>query len=381
MLAQIVSLPDLIERVIPTHQSAIEKTITPAFCRSIERIYITGSGDSYHAALGSQLAFERLTGLLIYALPSLQFSRYAVEAIPATSPGSSLVIGISVSGEVSRVVESLRRARSAGALTLALTANPAGSVAQAAEWMIDSTQPAFEDPAGLIVPGVRSYVSNQIALLLIAVLLGEHRQQLDPVRAGNLRGEISGLAAQAAQTIEQNHELTAELARNWQDASEFVFAGSGPNYSSAMFSAAKVLEASGDPALAQDTEEWAHLQYFARQEDTPTILIGAAGRDYSRMAEVAAAAAAIGRRVAAVVPTSAAEITTHAAVHLPLSDGLDEMFSPVISAIPTSMFAAHRAEIMGEPYFRGFSGGRSIEGGGGISRIRTSQMLDLDLTD
>jgi glucosamine--fructose-6-phosphate aminotransferase (isomerizing) len=30
---------------------------------------------------------------------------------------------------------------------------------------------------------------------------------------------------------------------------------------------------------------------------------------------------------------------------------------------------------LGEPYFRGFGGGRSIEGGGGISRIRTSELV------
>ena len=40
--------------------------------------------------------------------------------------------------------------------------------------------------------------------------------------------------------------------------------------------------------------------------------------------------------------------------------------------------AAYRAEQSGEPYFRNFEGGRSREGGGGISRIRTSQVLGLD---
>jgi glucosamine--fructose-6-phosphate aminotransferase (isomerizing) len=30
--------------------------------------------------------------------------------------------------------------------------------------------------------------------------------------------------------------------------------------------------------------------------------------------------------------------------------------------------------VIGEPFFRAFGGGRSIEGGGGISRIRTSEM-------
>ncbi|MBE0686222.1 MAG: hypothetical protein IH585_09495, partial [Anaerolineaceae bacterium] len=35
-------------------------------------------------------------------------------------------------------------------------------------------------------------------------------------------------------------------------------------------------------------------------------------------------------------------------------------------------------ELLSEPYFRNFSGGRSKEGGGGISRIRTSETLGLE---
>jgi glucosamine--fructose-6-phosphate aminotransferase (isomerizing) len=52
-----------------------------------------------------------------------------------------------------------------------------------------------------------------------------------------------------------------------------------------------------------------------------------------------------------------------------------ELFSPLIAAIPAELFAAHRAEVIREPFFRDFSGGRSTEGGGGISRIRTSDIV------
>jgi len=58
-----------------------------------------------------------------------------------------------------------------------------------------------------------------------------------------------------------------------------------------------------------------------------------------------------------------------------------EMFAPVISAIPGSLFAAYRADVIGEPFFRNFTGGRSQEGGGGISRIRTSETIGLEMLD
>jgi glucosamine--fructose-6-phosphate aminotransferase (isomerizing) len=48
----------------------------------------------------------------------------------------------------------------------------------------------------------------------------------------------------------------------------------------------------------------------------------------------------------------------------------------LITCLPGALFAAYRAQLIGEPYFRGFGGGRSIEGGGGISRIRDSGQID-----
>ena len=372
MIAQIHSLPNLIRSVTRSYAVAVNTSLDDALCRSAGRIYLMGCGDSHHAALGAELAFEQFSGLPTEALTAMQFARYAAEFVPA----HSLVIGTSVSGEVTRTLEGLLMANQRGAASLAMTANPASRIGRAAATVIDTTQPPFQDPPGMIIPGMRSYVANQIGLLLVALRIGEVRGQLSGAQAGQLRQELESLGDAAEKTITANEMPSLALAEDWRDAREFVFLGAGPNYASALFSAAKMLEASGDPALGQDVEEWAHLQYFARQADTPTFLISAGGRDLSRMGEVATAARQIGRRVAAVVPASAVSITSQAACTLALPEGLREAFSPVISAIPASLFAANRAEGIGEPFFRAFGGGRSPEGGGGISRIRTSQLLN-----
>ena len=372
MLAQIHNLPYLIRSVTRSYTEAVRTSLDANLCRSISRITLMGCGDSHHAALGAELAFEQFSGLPTEALTAMQFARYAAEFVPA----GSLVIGTSVSGEVSRTLEGLLLANRHGAASLALTANPGSRIGRAAATMIDTSQPSFPDPPGLVIPGVRSYVANQIGLLLTALRIGELRGRISSAEAGRLRQEIEALGDAAQQTIAANEISARALAEEWRDAREFVFVGAGPSYASALFSAAKILEATGDSALGQDAEEWAHLQYFAGQSDTPTFLISAGDRDLSRMAEVATAARAIGRRVAAVVPASAVSITAQAQAGLPLPEGIREAFSPVISAIPASLFAAQRADVINEPFFRAFGGGRSVEGGGGISRIRTSELLD-----
>ncbi len=132
-----------------------------------------------------------------------------------------------------------------------------------------------------------------------------------------------------------------------------------------------MLEATGDAALGQDMEEWAHLQYFEKKEKTPTFIITNGDRDLSRAEEVAVAAKQIGRRVAAITPKTATNLINLSDFHFPIAE-IEEMFSPVVAAVPGELLAAYLAEEKKEAYFRDFEGGRSPEGGGGISRIRTS---------
>jgi len=372
MLNEIESLPNLLEQIFNPLDEACRRTLNAELCLSLQRIYVTGCGDSHHAALATEFAFETLTLLPVETMTAMQFARYTSGFIPPINPQSSLVIGISVSGGVSRTAEALRMATQAGALTVALTANSQGELARNARMILDVPVFPFPLPDGLVIPGVRSYLTSQVALLLIAVRIAEVRGSLNPDQAESARGEIRGLSQTLAHTIRDCAQPAMEMVRETMDAREFVYAGSGPNFGTALSSAAKMLEASGDPAVGQDMEEWAHLQYFAREKPTPTILITAGERDLSRSEEIAVAAKTIGRRLWVAAPASSKKLIQTADGHFPLPY-VKEMFSSLPAAVPGELIAAYRAETLGETYFRAFGGGRSIEGGGGISRIRTSE--------
>lgn len=376
MRDQIYSLPGMLREIFQPFDDSVRTNLDFKLCLSLKRLYVTGCGDSHHAAVGTHLAFESLAGIPTEAQTALEFARYTAPFLPKTEPGTNVVIGISVSGEVSRTLEALQQGKKNGATTVSLCGTPGSRIFNASDFVINSQTPPFPDPPGMHIPGVRSFTSNQLALLLAAIRIGEVRGNLTTSEANKLRGELSRVADAAEATIESNDKAARDLAQQWADAQEFVFVGGGPNYATAMFSAAKMLEASGDPAMAQETEEWAHLQYFARAERTPTFLVTAGDRDCSRVVEVATAAKAVGRRVASVAPAGLSALNEKVDRALLLPDGVREMFSPLISCIPGELFAAYRADLVGEPYFRGFSGGRSQEGGGGISRIRTSELLE-----
>jgi glutamine---fructose-6-phosphate transaminase (isomerizing) len=375
MIPQLESLPDMVREMFNPLDEAVREALDEQLCRSLQRIYITGAGDSHFAALTTELAFEELGGVAAEPMTAMRYARYSAGYMPQTGPGTNLVIGISVSGSVARTAEALTMGQQFGAATLALTATPGSRVAEAAQRVLLAQTPHFDEPEGIVTPGIRTYFANQLALLLMAVRIGEVRGTLNAQDAQAMRAELRDSAPAAERTLLACMPVARSLAYDWDNTSSFVFVGSGPNYGTALFAAAKLLEASGDIGIGQDIEEWAHLEYFARTPDIPTIIISAGQRDLSRAFEVAVAAKAIGRRVAAISPQEHTLLSGAVPRFLPVVL-MREMFSPLVLSIPAALFAAYRSEVSGEDYFRAFGGGRNIEEGGGASRIRTSEVWD-----
>jgi glucosamine--fructose-6-phosphate aminotransferase (isomerizing) len=376
LLGQIQSIPGVMRSSIPELGQAVHAALDPDFARSLERIFVCGCGDSHHAALTSELAFETLAGIPTQAMTSMHFARYTAQNLPQQSPANTLVIGISVSGEVARTIEALQLGRAAGASTLALTSSPTSRLAAAAQYTLRIPAPAVTPSSDLPVPGSVTYVLNQLVLFRLGIVLGQNRGVLTQHQASEFRGELEGAADTAQRTIQSCSKIAGRMAESWLDENEYVFTGAGPNFGTALFSAAKLLEASGDFALGQDLEEWAHLQYFARIPATPTFVICSGGRDLSRAVEIIQAARGIGRQVAAVTSLDVVDMAGGADFWLPMPDKIPEIFSSLITYLPGALFAAYRAELLGEPYFRDFGGGRNPEEGGGLSRIQTSRMLE-----
>jgi glutamine---fructose-6-phosphate transaminase (isomerizing) len=376
MHQQIDTLPALVRDIAKPFDESARATFDFVLCTSVKRIYLVGCGDSYHAPVGAELAFHQLAGVPTQALNSMTFSRYTAGFLPPTGPKSNLVITVSVSGVVSRTIEALRLARQGGAVAIAATGAPDKPLAQSAERVFKTTVPPLPDELqGMVVPGVRSYLASQMALYSAAIRIGEVRGHITTAQADKLRAELLGLADVMEATIKACEPVCRELAAQWADALEFVYVGSGPLYGVAMFSAAKMLEASGDPSMAQDTEEWAHLQYFSARPDTPTILISAGDFDADRMAEVARAAQVIGRRVAAIVPEGEKAISQYVQAVLPVKGQVRECFAPLVYSIPGELLSAERAQAIGATYFRQFNDGRTVDWADGASRIRDSHML------
>ena len=96
---------------------------------------ISGSGDSYIAAVAIESLFQHHLDVAVQALPALDASR---NRLPQAG---DLTVVISISGEVSRAVELARAASSAGATVVGVTAASDSTLAQSCDVVLTTPQP------------------------------------------------------------------------------------------------------------------------------------------------------------------------------------------------------------------------------------------------
>jgi len=83
----------------------------------------------------------------------------------------------------------------------------------------------------------------------------------------------------------------------------------------------------------------------------------------------------IGRTLVAVVPEGDDAIAPHADWVLPVVGNVREIFTPMVYAVAGELFAAHLSDVVGEPFFRRFSGVYDSAQTGG-NTIRNSRVIE-----
>ena len=223
-------------------------------CLSVKRIIITGCGDSHMAGVAAELAFEKLAKIPTEPMRANTAGRYASPyTLSHIFPNNPLVIGISASGTTARTLESLQLLKNGGRPTMALAGNPDSPMGNLADKVLACPAPEFP-PA----PGIRSYRMSLLGLYLLAIRLGEVKDLYSQDEAGKLRQSLLATADAIEATTAAVNDKTRQLAEAFANEKSHVFVGDGPNFGTAMFGAAKVIESAGVHAMGQESEEWAH---------------------------------------------------------------------------------------------------------------------------
>jgi glucosamine--fructose-6-phosphate aminotransferase (isomerizing) len=346
MVRQVQALAGDLEILPSAFGEQLSALLPPAPARLLRRVYLVGCGDSHFASHAAELAFQTLAGVQCQSLSALQFSEYC-------APGLGLalepcwVVGISASGGTPAVVKAIEQARSRGVFSIAVTANAPSALSQVADVTLVVSVPSNERS-----PGIRSYQASLLGLFLLAIRLGELREQHSAGPALALRGELRALSELVAATAAAWKSPCQELARELQGDPRVIVLGTGPSHGTALFSAAKLVEAAGISALGQDVEEWWHVERFAYPLDMLLFVIAPSGRAHWRAAEIASAALQRGRRVVSVSPAGARSLAAHAWRALTVEREVREEFSPLVYHVFAGYLAAYTATELGRGLFQ-----------------------------
>ncbi|GGO28133.1 hypothetical protein GCM10010116_56420 [Microbispora rosea subsp. aerata] len=333
---------DLRTLIGPTAEQ-VEMVLDDARWGTASRVYLTGDGDSFHASLASELAFESLADVPCEPLSALRLLRYgaAWDRPPALPPGT-VVIAASASGRTERVLQTLERVREHGALTLAVTSTPDSAITRAADHALVLPL-SHAKPS----PGIRTYQASLLGMALTAIGLGHRRGRHSAAEAERLRGELLAAADSIAATAAAAKERCEQLAARIAHAPVMIMLGSGPGYGTAQFAAAKVVEAAGVFAAGQDLEEWEHVEALARPRDMPTFVIAPPGRSHDRAHVVLDKARSFGRTVIAVADAADDELAKAADEVLPVHGEVREEFSPLLYHVFAGYLACFVARRLG----------------------------------
>ena len=297
------------------------------------RVYLIGCGDSLDGAMASRPVWERLLpDAVVEAVPAMTFSSYAVDA----APPDSLVIALSQSGRVARVIEGVRAARARGMATLAVTARPDSPLAAEP---VDHLMVVPFPKLGPI-PGTTSFTVGSIALSEVACAL------VPGSRSDELRGAIDETPASIDATVEAVWDEAMAQAARAARATTLLALAAGPTLAAARHLVRKVLETSQLMTMWQETEEYAHDEYSLVSDSFMVVLFAPADRSITRAIEVSHYLHRLGVDLGVVTTPAHAGSFAGLADSVYATDG-PAATAPLVASVPAQILALGLAASLG----------------------------------
>lgn len=311
-----------------------------------------GCGDSHFVGWAAKLAFQKLAGLPLMPAEAYEFAAYDADGVR----GAALAVGVSVSGKVGNTIAAVERARERGMSTLAITNTGGSVITQAAEQAIVV---GVHSAGSVPVPGTLTCLGSLTALYLLAIELGVARGHLAAQKADEYRQSLRQAHLSLREIALTNSPLIERYVRlNFRGSLTVYFVGGGPNYGTVLFGRAKLLEAAPVLCMAQEVEEWAHLEYFLTGYDTQVIFLAPAGPSRKRVVEMMRTVRRVNGHVIAVADPADAEVAELAHEVWPVPPQ-EEMFSPLAYSVPLDILAYEVMVAQGSAPFRLDSSGNS----------------------
>ena len=305
------------------------------FATNLEHIWVTACGTAYHAGLVGREIFRRLLRIPT----SVEYAHEMRYSDPLIAPGT-LTVAISQSGETADTLAAARLAREKGSRLLALT-NVVGSTLSREADDILYTRAGPE----ISVASTKAYMAMLIGQYLLALRIGQAREDFDPAVARRMVHGLHTLPGHLDSILAAEHEVEA-AASSIVDAQDVYFIGRSLDYAVAMEGSLKLKEISYLHSEAMPAGELKHGTLALVTRGTPVVVVLTQQAVYDKTVSAVQEVMARGARVIAVASDDDDRIGDLAETVLRIPR-TDDLFGPVAAVVPLQLLAYHVARLRG----------------------------------
>ncbi len=303
--------------------------------RKISRIYIGACGTAWHAGLVGKALIEQAARIPVEVDLASEF-RYRDPIVPE----NTLFIAVSQSGETADTLAALREAKARGARVLSVCNVIESSIARESDDII-YTHAGPE----IGVASTKAFMTQMLALQLLAVFLGRRRGTLDRAAARERLEQVVQLPGLVEEQIKRAAEVE-RVAQKYITARDFLYLGRGVNFPIALEGALKLKEISYIHAEGYAAGEMKHGPIALIDENMPVVILTPRGSHYEKTASNLQECRARGARVIAVASDGDHEIDALASdvIRVPR---VAEPLQPFLTTVPLQLLAYHVADLKG----------------------------------
>ena len=324
-----------------------ELKISVAELKKMKRIAIVACGTAYHAGLTGKYMLEEFAKIPCWVDVSSEF-RYRDPIVDK----DTLVIVISQSGETADTLAALREARSRGAKVLAICNVLGSSIARESDGVI-YTHAGPE----IAVASTKAYTAQLAVFYLFTLYLARLKNTANPKTLNALKKELKRVPALMEELLSEykpEYNILAAYAQGFKkyyhekhNKTFFLYLARNINYPNALEGALKLKEISYISAEGYPAGEMKHGPIALIDENPWVVCIAVKSRTYDKMISNIQEIKARNGIVIAIATEGDKEILHHNINYLIEIPKVEELFSPLLVAIPLQLLAYYVAREFG----------------------------------
>jgi len=300
-----------------------------------DRIIIVACGTSWHAGLIGEHLLEDFARIPLEVEYASEF-RYRNPIIRETD----VVLAISQSGETADTLAALELAKEKGATILGIC-NVAGSS------IPRLTHAGIYTHAGpeIGVASTKAFTTQVVVLTLMALGIGKKKGTLSNTHYRQIIRELELIPEKIERVLKTNDQIEA-IAKEFKDATNFLYLGRGYNFPVALEGALKLKEISYIHAEGYPAAEMKHGPIALIDAEMPIVVIATKKGNYDKVVSNIQEVKARGGRLIAIVTEGDSTVKELADYCIEIPNCFEEL-APLLTNIPLQLLSYHIALLRG----------------------------------